>query len=113
MAAGLELNLVAETSAVSVLLSSVKAGMGWTILPWSALANEPPGDFVCLPISDSSLVRRVSLCVAVSARQSLACKTIEDATLRLIANTIETSAWKGVKVLSSLKSALNRGSGGS
>lgn len=108
VAAGLELNVVAETSAVSVLLSAVKAGMGWTILPWSALANEPHGDFVCLPISDSSLVRRVSLCIAHSARQSLACKTIEDATLRLIANTIETNAWQGVKALSSLKNVLSR-----
>lgn len=102
VAAGLELNLVAETSAVSVLLPAVSAGMGWTILPWSALATEPAGAFACVPISDSSLVRRVFLCVAAAARLSLACRTIEDALLRLIVDAIATQAWQGVNPLGSL-----------
>lgn len=102
IAAGLELTLVAETSAVSVLLSAVSAGMGWTILPWSALANEPAGAYACLPISDSSLSRRVFLCVAGSARLSLACRTIEAAMLRLIVASIDSQAWRGVHPLSNL-----------
>ncbi|MEN7530497.1 MULTISPECIES: LysR substrate-binding domain-containing protein [unclassified Cupriavidus] len=103
VAANLELHLVAETSAVSVLLSAVNAGMGWTILPWSALANEAPGAFVCVPISDSTLSRRVFLCVAGAARLSLACKTVEAAILQLIVDAIDSGAWQGVAALGSLK----------
>ncbi|MGT2509596.1 LysR substrate-binding domain-containing protein [Cupriavidus basilensis] len=103
VAARLELKLVAETSAVSVLLSAVKEGMGWTILPWSALATERPEAFACLPISDSSLVRRVFLCVSAAARLSLACRTVEDALLRLIGEAIATQAWQGVSPLGSLQ----------
>nr|WP_315593118.1 LysR substrate-binding domain-containing protein [uncultured Cupriavidus sp.] len=99
IAAGLELKLVAETSAVSVLLPAVNAGMGWTILPWSALATERPDAFTCVPISDSSLVRRVFLCVAGSARLSLACKTVETAILRLVADAIASGTWQGVRPL--------------
>lgn len=102
VAAGLDFKLVAETSAVSVLLPAVSAGMGWTILPWSALANEGAHDFACVPISDSTLMRRVFLCVAASARLSLACKTIEAAILRLIVDAIDTDAWRGVTPLNSL-----------
>lgn len=108
-AAGLELNLVAETSAVSVLLSAVKYGMGWTILPWSALANERPEEFVCVQISASTLVRRVSLCVAASARLSLAGKAVESTTLSLISVAIRTNAWRGVKPLSNLSSLATDG----
>ncbi|QQX89119.1 LysR family transcriptional regulator (plasmid) [Cupriavidus necator] len=104
VAAGLDLKIVAETSAVSVLLSAVSAGMGWTILPWSALATERPDAYACVPISDSTLVRRVYLCVAGSARLSLACKTVEDAILRLIVEAIGTRAWQGVSPLGSLTS---------
>lgn len=103
VASGLELTLVAETSAVSVLLSAIGAGMGWTILPWSALATERPGAFACIPISDSSLVRRVFLCVAGAARLSLACKTVEAAALRIISDLIRNGAWKGVTPLSGLQ----------
>lgn len=105
VAAGLDLKLVAETSAVSVLLSAVNAGMGWTILPWSALANEPPDKFVCVPIGDSSLVRRVFLCVAGAARLSLACKTVEAAILQLIVDAIGSGTWMGVSTLVSLTGA--------
>ncbi|WP_059411946.1 LysR substrate-binding domain-containing protein [Cupriavidus basilensis] len=112
VAAGLELKLVAETSATSVLLAAVRAGMGWTILPWSALATEHPDAFACVPISDSSLVRRVFLCVAGSARLSLACKTVEDALLRLIGEAIATRTWKGVSPLSRLLGQRDEGNEG-
>jgi len=93
---------VAETSAVSVLLPAVSAGMGWTILPWSALANEAPDAFACVPISDASLMRRVFLCVSGTARLSLACKTVEAAILRLIGEAIRTGSWQGVTPLRGL-----------
>lgn len=102
VAEGLELKLVAETSAVSVLLSAVSAGIGWTILPWSALATENPDAFTCVPICDSSLVRRVFLCVAASSRLSLSCKTVEATILRLVADAIEYGTWQGVRPLSGI-----------
>lgn len=99
VAAGLDWRLVAETSAVSVLLSAVRAGMGWTILPWCALADERPGEFACLPIADATLVRRVSLCVSGSARLSLACRAVEAGMLELIGTAVREGNWKAVTMV--------------
>ncbi|WP_354683327.1 LysR substrate-binding domain-containing protein [Cupriavidus necator] len=99
VAAGVSGRLVAETSAVSVLLAAVRAGMGWTILPWCALADEEPGEFACLPIADAALVRRVSLCVSGSARLSLACRAVEEAMLDLIVQAVNAGDWKAVTMV--------------
>lgn len=97
--AGLEFKLVAETSAVSVLLSAVKAEMGWTILPWSALADDTHPDLVAMHISDATLKRRVSVCMSASGSLSLACRAVHETLLDVSAELARSERWKGVELL--------------
>ncbi|VGO08163.1 Transcriptional regulator ligR, LysR family [plant metagenome] len=96
--AGLAFNLIAETSAVSVLLALVRAGRGWTILPASALGDpDAKGqDLVGIPISDHVFTRRASLCLSASAQQSLACKAVRELARALIRDMIDDGRWQGV-----------------
>ncbi|MHA7685326.1 LysR substrate-binding domain-containing protein [Cupriavidus sp. PET2-C1] len=96
---GFHLKLVAETSAVSVLLSAVRAGMGWTILPWSALADNAHSGIVSLRISDAKLTRRVSLCTSSSARLSLSCRSVEEALLTLVKTLVAEEKWLEVELM--------------
>jgi LysR family nitrogen assimilation transcriptional regulator len=107
--AGLQFKLVAETSAVSVLLSAVRAGIGWTILPWSALAGDEDLGLVSLRIADAVLKRRVSLCISASARLSLACRSVEQALLALVSELVDTGQWLEVEPL--LPKPMERSSG--
>lgn len=104
--AGLEFRLVAETSAVSVLLAAVQAGLGWTILPWSALAGHEARDLVSLRIADARLKRRVSLCMSASARLSLACRSVEQELTDVIVELVSSGTWAGVELLEGIDARL-------
>lgn len=99
VAAGLELNLVAESSAAAVLLAAARAGLGWTVLPWCALAENTHG-LVGVPIADPSLRRRrMSLCTSASARLSLAGRCVEDTLLALIQRLVTDGSWQQVELI--------------
>ncbi|TWG87535.1 LysR family nitrogen assimilation transcriptional regulator [Cupriavidus gilardii J11] len=106
VSAGLDCKLVAETSAVSVLLAAVQAGLGWTILPWSALAGHEGDDLVSLRIADASLKRRVSLCMSASARLSLACRSVEQGLMDVIVELVGGGTWAEVKLLEGIEGRL-------
>ncbi|SAI34405.1 LysR family transcriptional regulator [Bordetella ansorpii] len=98
--AGLPLTLVAETSAVSILLTCTRHGRGWTVLPWSALAegNSVASDIVGIPILDDTLRRRAALCVSAAAETSLACQAVEHALVSLVRELIEGGRWRGARM---------------
>ncbi|WP_231906453.1 LysR substrate-binding domain-containing protein [Cupriavidus gilardii] len=99
VSAGLQCRLVAETSAVSVLLSAVREGLGWTILPWSALAGDEDDQLAAMSIADATLERRVSLCLSSSASLSLACRSVEAALQAIVSQMVESGQWKGVRLI--------------
>lgn len=93
----LPLTLVAETSAVSVLLGLVRAGMGWTVLPSSALVG-PEADsdhVVSTPIADKAFSRRVSVCMSLST-ESVVCTHIHQTLIEVARDLVETGRWGGV-----------------
>lgn len=96
--AGLQYRLVAETSAVSILLAAVRAKQGWTILPTSALAgSEAPGRAVtAIPISDPNFHRRVSLCLSAQAQNSLGCMAIHGLIIEIVRELVASKRWQGV-----------------
>lgn len=100
VSAGLQCRLVAETSAVSVLLSAVREGLGWTILPWSALAGDEDDALAAMSITDATLERRVSLCLSSSASLSLACRSVEAALQTIVSEMVASGQWKGVRLVS-------------
>jgi LysR family nitrogen assimilation transcriptional regulator len=99
VSAGLQCRLVAETSAVSVLLSAVREGLGWTILPWSALAGDEDDALAAMSIADATLERRVSLCLSSSASLSLACRSVEAALQTIVSEMVASGQWKSVRLI--------------
>ncbi len=99
VSAGLQCRLVAETSAVSVLLSAAREGLGWTILPWSALAGDQDDQLAAMSIADATLERRVSLCLSSSASLSLACRSVEAALQTIVSEMVGSGQWKGVRLI--------------
>lgn len=98
--AGLQPRLVAETSAVSVLLAAMRAGLGWSILPWSALGDhDSDGTLVAMPFADVTLTRRVVLCHSASAELSLACRSVEAELQETVRQLVTEGIWKGVNLL--------------
>jgi len=98
--AGLPVTLVAETSAVSILLTCVRHGRGWTVLPWSALAegNTVAHDIVGIPILNDTLRRRATLCVSAVAATSLACLAVEHTLAGVVRELIEGGRWRGARM---------------
>ncbi|CAM4271048.1 LysR substrate-binding domain-containing protein [Bordetella muralis] len=94
----LSVNLIAETSAVSVLLALARAGRGWTVLPASAAVGpEADADQVAFtPIADQSFNRRVSVCMSLSAEKSGVCTHIHRMLIEVARNLVQTKRWAGV-----------------
>ncbi|WP_241082993.1 LysR substrate-binding domain-containing protein [Achromobacter xylosoxidans] len=94
----LPFTLVAETSAVSVLLALVRAGKGWTVLPSSALGG-PEADsekIVSTPIADKGFSRRVSVCMSLSTEKSVVCTHIHQTLIEVAKALVSTGSWGGV-----------------
>ena len=83
-----------------ILLTCTRHGRGWTVLPWSALAegNSVASDIVGIPILDDTLRRRAALCVSAAAETSLACQAVEHALVSLVRELIEGGRWRGARM---------------
>ncbi|AOB32746.1 LysR family transcriptional regulator [Bordetella sp. H567] len=94
----LPVNLVTETSAVSVLLSLVGAGKGWTILPASALAGLDlrRSGLAAIPISAPGFTRRVSLCMSLSSEKSVVCSHVHRVVIEVARDLVQRKVWNGV-----------------
>ncbi|OZI34593.1 LysR family transcriptional regulator [Bordetella genomosp. 10] len=95
----LPLRLVVETSAVSVLLTVVRAGKGWTVLPSSALVGpEARSDnIVATRIASADFRRRVSVCMSVSTEKSVACTHVHQTLIEVAAGLVAQGCWTGVQ----------------
>lgn len=90
-------HLVAETSAVEILILSVERGLGATVLPSAAFAlAQKNGRVVGRPLAGKPLVRELSLSMAVSAARSPAVLCVRDALLKVIEEEVATGRWHGV-----------------
>ncbi|MEI2416613.1 LysR substrate-binding domain-containing protein [Orrella sp. JC864] len=100
--ANLPLKLAAETSAASILLAAVRAGIGCTLLPWSAIAESHEGAAPALavrPFSDLAFTRRMSLCVSQVAQLSRTCQVVQALLCELIRQLVHSGRWQGVRLL--------------
>jgi DNA-binding transcriptional LysR family regulator len=97
---GITPQVVAEVSSPYTMVQLVRAGVGATVLPWSMLGREPPGDLPVGRLVNPVLSRALSLATAIDAPQSpqlLAAKG-------LLLETLECEAaghhWQGVRLCS-------------
>lgn len=97
----LKFRLVAETSAVEILILAVEQGLGATVLPHAAFAlAQQHGRVRGVPLKGRPLVRELSLSLSVSAAGSPAVQCVRDLLLRVIQEEIAQKRWQGVQLFS-------------
>jgi LysR family nitrogen assimilation transcriptional regulator len=98
MEAGLAHRVVAEVSATDLLVRVVAAGLGWTILPWSAVGDEVRRGLVdALPIRRRRLSREVSVCVSDTVPLSRATEVVRAGLLDVVDELLVAGAWTGAE----------------
>jgi LysR family transcriptional regulator, nitrogen assimilation regulatory protein len=92
----LKYRLVSEVSATDMLIRLVVAGLGWTVLPWSAIADEVQRDDVsALPVSGKLLQRELSLCVSDALPLSRAAEVVRDHIMDIFDAMLASGQWVG------------------
>lgn len=94
---GLRDAVIAETSAASVMAGVARAGLAWTIMPWSALTGEDQASLQCLEIEGRPLTRSLSLCVSKAAASNSACAMVRQALTDLIERKVADKEWLHVE----------------
>lgn len=97
----MKFRLVAETSAVEILILAVERGLGATVLPHAAFAlAQQHGRVRGVPLKGRPLMRELSLSLSVSAARSPAVQCVRDLLLRVIQEEIASKRWLGVRLFS-------------
>ena len=96
----LNFNVIAETSAVEILILSVERGLGVTVLPFAAFAlAQQHGRVVGIPLKGKPLIRELSLSVSTTAARSPAVQIVRNVLLEVIKEEILENRWLGVELL--------------
>src|SRR2546426_3455607 len=96
--------LVAETSAVEILILSVENGLGSTILPSSAFSlAQQQGRVQGIPIEGRPLIRELSLSLSRSAMHSPAVQCVQNTLVKVIGDEVLQGRWQGVRLLEEIK----------
>ncbi|QHJ01596.1 LysR family transcriptional regulator [Xylophilus rhododendri] len=97
----LRFTLVAETSAVEILILAAEQGLGGTLLPASAFAlAERHGRVRGIALQGRPLTRELSLSLSVSAAYSPAVQCVREVLLRVMEEEIAQGRWSGVQLFS-------------
>lgn len=107
---GLELNVVAEIDSVQTLKASVEAGLGFTILPWSALHKEARERSIDVQkIVSPSMSWNISLCIVDPAAATPAVRAVLDLVPTVISSLMRDRTWRGVQLMDGAASLSKRG----
>jgi LysR family nitrogen assimilation transcriptional regulator len=90
---GLNYRVIAESSAASVMASAARAGLAWTILPWSAVRDDASLSLHRLDIEGRPLNRTLFLCVSKAAASNPACGLVRQLLTRLIERKVADGEW--------------------
>jgi LysR family nitrogen assimilation transcriptional regulator len=102
MDAQLTCRLAGEVSATDMLVRVVRAGIGWTLLPWSAVSDDiNRGDMVALPIRNLRLRRELAICVSDTLPLSNAAQLVRDSISEITRHLISSKQWMRVELVSS------------
>jgi LysR family nitrogen assimilation transcriptional regulator len=98
----LKYRLVSEVSATDMLIRLVAAGLGWTVLPWSAIAEEVQrGSVSALPMAGRSVQRELALCVSDTLPLSRAAEAVRDQVMSILDGLLTSGQWTGATLVSS------------
>jgi LysR family nitrogen assimilation transcriptional regulator len=102
MDAQLTYQLVGEVSATDMLVRVVRAGIGWTLLPWSAVSDDIcRGELVALPIRNLRLRRELAICISDTLPLSNASQLVKDSIVEIARQLVSSRKWLRVEPASS------------
>jgi LysR family nitrogen assimilation transcriptional regulator len=97
---GLSITTIGEIDTINTLLRAVAAGVGNTILPWSALYD---GDRAITlnyrQFADAKLTRPVALCWSEVAQRGPAIEAVASMLKSLVRELVESGRWHGVSLV--------------
>jgi LysR family nitrogen assimilation transcriptional regulator len=100
IAAHLAYRLVAEVSATDLLIRLVAAGVGVTVLPWSALAEDVAHRRIAAcTLADAPLQRELSLCLPAGVPLSPAAEVVRTVLLEELRRLAASPGWRGVQAI--------------
>lgn len=95
-AQGLALNVVAEIDSLANVKRLVEAGVGTTVLPLAAVAEEwAAGRLAAVPLGDARLQRRLVLATPTTRPASLAREAVAALAAELIRTRVAAGSWPG------------------
>lgn len=97
----LKYQIVSEVSTTDLLIRLVSAGLGWTVLPWSAVVEDAErfGRVQALPIKGHPMEREISLCSSDAFPLSRAAEVIEEYVTCILSNLIHEGGWRGAHLI--------------
>lgn len=96
--ARLALRVVGEVSTTDMLVRMVAAGLGWTVLPWSAVGEEVRAGLVsALPVAGCPLSRELSICTSAAVPLSRAAEVVHGLLRGTLEKAARSRAWAGVE----------------
>lgn len=91
---GLELNVVAEIDSLGTAKRAAEAGIGGTILPLGAVAEEVAAGRLRTAVIDSpAMLRRVACATNAARPTSAACAAVTKLVQRVIRDMVDSNAW--------------------
>lgn len=96
----LEYRILSQVSSLDLVIRLVSSGLGWGVLPWSAVADEVQrGGIRALRVSDRSLSRELSVCVSDAVPLSRAAEVVRDAMLDIVQASVRSKRWPYAKLV--------------
>ena len=93
---GIELDIVAEMESLNSVKRAVEDGIGCTILPLGAVAEEvAAGRLAASRIDSPGMSRRIVCATSVTRPTTAACAAVIDLAVEVIRGMVETGAWPG------------------
>ena len=94
--AGVTLNIGIEANSLNVHKSLVRKGLGVSILPYGAVADEiARGELSAAPIADPEICWQVTLAIPALSRPSIAARILADTIRQAVAARAENGTWPG------------------
>ncbi|MDN7967730.1 LysR substrate-binding domain-containing protein [Burkholderia multivorans] len=96
----LEYRILSQVSSLDMVVRLVASGLGWSVLPWSAVADEVQrGRIRALRVSDRSLSRELSVCISDSVPLSRAAEVVHDCMFHIIDDLIRSKRWHHARLV--------------
>lgn len=93
-------NVTADISSISILRTTLLAGLGHTLLPVMPLQNELMAGTLCtVPVMGPGLTRRLALCASKHIPLSAAATAVARLTAELTTNLCISKKWQGAALL--------------